>query len=63
MAQWVKNLSSIHEDVGLTPGLTLWLMDTALLQAVVQVTDVAQIPCCCGCGAGSDLTPSSGTSI
>ena len=30
MAQWVKNLSSIHEDVCLIPGLTQWIKDLVL---------------------------------
>ena len=33
MAQWVKNLPSVHDDVGSTPGLAWWVKDHALLQA------------------------------
>ena len=30
-AHWVKNLTSIHEDSGLIPGLAQWVGDLTLL--------------------------------
>ena len=30
MAQWVKNLTSIHEEVGLIPGLAQWVKGSSI---------------------------------
>ena len=55
VTQLVKNPTSIHEDVSSIPGLIQWVKDPALLSAVLQVTDKAWIPHCCGCGVGRQL--------
>ena len=34
VTQQVKNLTSIHENVGLIPGLTQWVNDLVLPQAM-----------------------------
>ena len=55
MAQQVKKLASIHEDVGPIPGLAQQVMDEVLLQAVAQVANTAWIRYCCGGGVGLQL--------
>ena len=48
VAQWVTNPTSIHKDAGSIPGPIQWIKDLVLLQAVAQVTAVAQIWGCRG---------------
>ena len=55
---WISGLRIWHpvcEDEGSIPGLSPWLKDTASLQAVVWVTDVARIQYCHACGIGLQL--------
>ena len=47
----IMNTPGIHEDTGI-PGLPQGVKDPELPWAVVQVTDTARIPSCCGCGVG-----------
>ena len=45
----VMNPINIYEDSGSIPRLAQQVKDLALPPAVVYVTDVARIPCGCGC--------------
>ena len=47
VAQWVKNLTSLLEDASWIPGLTQWVKDLALPQAVVYIAVAAWIQCFC----------------
>ena len=48
VAQQIKNLPSIHEDMSLIPGLAPSVKDPVLLQAVAEVPEAAEIHHCCG---------------
>ena len=52
MAQWLMNPTRNQEIVSSIPGLTQWVKDPVLLQAVAWVADMARILSCCDRGVG-----------
>ena len=55
MAQWKQIQVVSNEDAGLIPGHTQWAKGSSIALSCSEVTDEAQIWCCCGCGGGWQL--------
>ena len=55
---WLSGLRtwhSIHKDAGSIQGLTWWVKDLVLQQAVVELADAAWIWYCCGCSVSREF--------
>ena len=57
MAQWLMNPTSIHEDVGLIPGLLSGLRIWCCCELWCRVADTIWIWHCCGSGVGQATAP------
>ena len=58
MAQQVKNLTSIHEDVGLIPGLPRWVKRSCIAVAVAKAGSGSSDSTLClgtSCASGAAL--------